>query len=148
MWWVLFIGKNMEAKCLTVLLVYSHSSDKELIKKIMVEYGFDVTLVPDKVSATEEALQHKFDVMLVDIDLGGMEDEGLEVVSQIKQLCIINKTTPIMGITPCNESRHNKESKAVCLDGYINPPFKHTDANDIYSFLIQKHLQDLKRTLL
>ena len=134
----------MDTQRLKVLLINSHKPDNEVIKMVMLQHGFDVTLVSAQASAMKEALQHKYDIILMDINLNGIEESGFEIASQIKKNCAINKTTPMIGVMSSDEPGYNKKSKVVGMEGYINHPFEHADANYVYSLIVNKHLQDFK----
>jgi CheY-like chemotaxis protein len=100
----------------------------------MTQQGCQVDLASDGAMALEKAMRTRYDVILMDIGLGDGPD-GFEVTAQIKELCPLNKATPVMAVTAHNEPEFREKALEYGMIGYFNKPFTPDDAQIVIDTL-------------
>ena len=106
-----------------------------LVVKKLLEKDFDVVNVPDGESCLELVRKEKFDIILMDINLGAGKMDGVETMKQVKSMENY-KSTPVIVITsyamPGDRRRFLKEG----FDFYFEKPIeRHALIHQIKWFL-------------
>jgi CheY-like chemotaxis protein len=106
---------------LSVLIADDTPAYQKIIRQILQDRGHTVTHVSNGKQAVECYLQHRFDVIVVDVQMPVMN--GFEVASWIRsQEKSAFIRTPIVAITAHGKSTANDESMAVGIDAYLTKP--------------------------
>src|SRR5689334_105421 len=104
---------------MNVLIVEDNASVGRFLRQAMTESGYAVQVVRDGVLAFDTAVHTRFDLILLDVMLPGMN--GFEVCRRLRARDV---TTPILIIT----AKDTLEDKLEGLDGgaddYIVKPFQ------------------------
>lgn len=113
-----------------VLIVEDSMVAQIVLKNQMVEQGCEVDGASNGKSALDNALNNRYDLILMDIGLGDGPD-GFEVTAQIKAQSALNKETLIYAVTAHGEPEYQEKAKAVGMAGYFNKPFTSEIAKSI-----------------
>lgn len=108
-----------------ILVVEDNPVNMELTVDLLESYGYDVVQAEDGFIALQKVKEHKFDLILLDIQLPKMD--GLEVLSKLKADNDVD-FVPVIALT-AHSMRGDAERfiSAGCID-YISKPI------DIHSF--------------
>jgi signal transduction histidine kinase/CheY-like chemotaxis protein/streptogramin lyase len=108
---------------LRVLLAEDNIVNRKLVQHLMDKRGHDIVSVEDGVQAVEKITKEHFDVVLMDVQMPGMD--GLEATRQIRALeKVLGTRTPILAIT-ANAMRGDQDSCLQAgMDGYVAKPFE------------------------
>lgn len=102
-----------------ILVVEDSTVIMELIRFLLTTFGYESKEARDGVEALEIAKESRFDLILLDIQLPGLD--GLEVLREIKRLPEVNRT-PVIALTAhAIQGDENRFLKAGC-NGYISKP--------------------------
>lgn len=102
-----------------VLVVEDTPLNMELCNDLLEVAGFIVYEATDANEAIQQARQDKFDIILMDIQLPGMD--GLTATKIIKEDSV-NKDTPIVVLTAYAMKGDKEKIEASGCDGYITKP--------------------------
>ncbi len=102
-----------------ILLVDDEPLNLELAKDLLEVAGYVVCEAADADEAIEQAKQSKFDLILTDIQLPGMD--GLTATKIIKKDSM-NKDTPVVALTAYAMRGDKEKIEAAGCDGYITKP--------------------------
>ena len=113
---------------LDILLVEDMETNQFVATKMLKNLGHTVTVAENGQKGVDAALRHKYDVILMDIQMPVMD--GVEATTQIRQYeqdGIMTGYTPIVAMT-AHALRENKDSyMAAGMDGYVvKPLYTHT----------------------
>lgn len=117
-----------------ILIVEDTLIAQVVLKGHMLDAGCSVDTASDGESALKQALDTKYDLILMDIGLGDGPD-GFEVCRLIRQKSKINQKTPIMAVTAHGEPEYNEKAKKVGMEGYFTKPFTPEDASKIMDYM-------------
>lgn len=109
-------------KKVKVLYVEDVESNRFLVHNLMAEFNLDCTLASSGAEALELTMHTKFDIILMDIQMPGMD--GYQTAVKIQQQRGKNRATPIVAFTaePLTEKLKAKLSKHNLRD-VITKPF-------------------------
>jgi signal transduction histidine kinase len=116
-----------------VLYVEDDPSSMLLVHRILQSEGYQVVTTSDGLSATEFAIQESPDLILMDINIGGLD--GYEVTTKLRSVEKLN-TIPIIAVTASTLDGDRERALAAGCNGYIPKPIDvDTFANQVNSFL-------------
>ncbi|MBU1262165.1 response regulator [bacterium] len=125
-----------------ILVVEDTPLNMELCRDLLEVAGYTVYEATDARQAIEQAKQERFDLILMDIQLPGMD--GLSVTRIIKGESI-NKETPIVALTAYAMAGDKEKIEAAGCDGYITKPINTREfAQTIAGFLRRLGKEDTK----
>jgi len=101
-----------------ILLLEDDPILSEIIEEFLVEHGFHVTLFFDGKAALDAIFEHKFDLLLLDINVPSLN--GFELLKEIKTARI---TTPVIFITSLDQINDVKKGFALGAEDYLKKPF-------------------------
>ncbi len=102
-----------------ILLIEDEPNVAGLINRGLNENGYSVTVAPDGTMGHQMALQHDFDVIILDIMLPGMN--GMEVCRQLR---LAKNITPILFLTALGTTENIVAGLDAGGDDYLVKPFK------------------------
>lgn len=110
----------MSAVIQRVLLVEDNDDNRYLARVLLEAEGLEVVEVPDGVSAVDLARAETFDLVLLDLQLPGMD--GFEVARQIRRGSSCD--APIIAVSAFAMSSDRRRAFAAGCVGYIEKPIE------------------------
>ncbi|MFN2269857.1 MAG: ATP-binding protein [Anaerolineae bacterium] len=104
---------------LKVLYVEDDPACMLLVHRLLESEGFQVVTTSDGLSATEFAMYEKPDLILMDINIGGLD--GYEVTTKLRGLPELD-STPIVAVTAATLDGDRGRALASGCNGYISKP--------------------------
>lgn len=105
------------------LLLVEDAVDNQLLVKIILEmHGALVTCANDGHSGIEKAKQRRYDVILMDVQMPGMD--GFEATQQIK---LSGCTTPVVALTAHAMQEEREHALKFGFDDYLTKPINRLD---------------------
>jgi DNA-binding response OmpR family regulator len=101
-----------------ILLLEDDPILSEIIEEFLVEHGLHVKLFYDGKEALDAIFEHKFDLLLLDINVPSLN--GFELLKEIKNARI---TTPVIFITSLDQISDVKKGFALGAEDYLKKPF-------------------------
>ena len=118
----------------TILYVEDDISSQRLVDRILKAEGFDVLLASDGISAIEVAQENKPDLILMDINMSGLD--GYEVTTRLRTISGLEKT-PIIALTAATLRGDRERAIVAGCTGYIPKPIDvDTFADQVRSYLV------------
>ena len=111
----------------TILVVDDSLSQRNALKLLLVDSGFDVQTATDGIDALEKVRLELPAVMLVDMEMPRMN--GLELTQAIKSQSATSHI-PIVMITSRSQTKHRQQAKAAGVDDYLTKPFNENEVVD------------------
>ena len=111
-----------------VLVAEDVKTNQILIKTLLVNMGADVTIVEDGDEAVEEALNHEFDLIFMDIQMPRMN--GYDATKALKKA---GMTTPIVALTATAMKGDEEKCLEAGCDGYLAKPIDQTQLVELLS---------------
>ena len=102
-----------------VLYVEDDPACMLLVHRLLESEGFQVVTTSDGLSATEFAMYEKPDLILMDINIGGLD--GYEVTTKLRGLPELD-STPIVAVTAATLDGDRGRALASGCNGYISKP--------------------------
>lgn len=102
-----------------VMLVEDNQMNSRLVEYVLNRDGFTVSVMADAEQAIRAAADDPPDIMLMDIQLPGMD--GLEATRQLKKNPVTAKI-PIVAITAHAMTGDEERIRAAGCEGYISKP--------------------------
>ncbi len=99
-----------------------------LAERILKRYGLEVVMVDNGKEAVEKALQESFDLILMDIQMPGLN--GLEATKKLREEGI---TTPIVALTAYAMPEDRANCMAAGCDDYISKPIDQDELRRVLS---------------
>ncbi len=127
-----------------VLVVEDEPAISSFIKKGLEENGYEVTPCFDGNSAIKLAERNKFDIVLLDIILPGMN--GTEVCHEFRQT--LKLETPIIMLTALGTTEDIVEGLHTGADDYLTKPFKFKELLARMTALLRRTEKNLTTKLL
>jgi len=116
-------SKVMPIEGLKVLLVEDNELNAMLAKKVLGDWNWKVELAENGFTALEKAKQNGFDVVLMDIQLPGMD--GYETTRRIRnEFQEPQKNVAIIAMTAHAMVGEEEKCLEAGMDGYISKPFE------------------------
>ena len=109
---------------LEVLVVDDVAMNRDIAAAFLRLAGHEVTCVDNGLAAVEAVAAAKFDVVLMDVQMPGMD--GLEATREIRALPGPCACVPIIAITAQAFSEQVTKCKAAGMTGHVAKPFQHT----------------------
>ena len=100
-----------------ILIIEDEVSIAELEKDYLELSGFEVIMKTDGISGMREALDHEYDLIILDIMLPGID--GFEILKNVRAV----KDTPILMVTAKKEDIDKIRGLGTGADDYITKPF-------------------------
>ena len=110
-----------------ILVVDDSLSQRNALKLLLVDSGFQVQTATDGIDALEKVRLHLPAVMLVDMEMPRMN--GLELTQAIKSQSATGHI-PIVMITSRSQAKHREQAKAAGVDNYLTKPFNENEVVD------------------
>jgi len=111
----------------TILVVDDSLSQRNALKLLLIDSGFEVQTATDGIDALEKVRLHLPAVMLVDMEMPRMN--GLELTQAIKGQSATGHI-PIVMITSRSQAKHRQQAKAAGVDDYLTKPFNENEVVD------------------
>ncbi len=115
-----------------ILLLEDDPLLAELIEEHLEESGFEVEHYVDGEDAEDAILSHKFDILLLDVNVPGIS--GFELLRSMRER---KDFTPVLMITSRNTSADLKEGFDIGCDDYIKKPFEFEELDARISHIIR-----------
>jgi signal transduction histidine kinase len=108
-----------QADCPRILYVEDDPASRVLVRRVLTTEGYRVEFVEDGVSALQVARQVQPDLILMDINIGGLD--GYEVATRLRSLEDISRV-PIVAVTAAVLHGDRERALISGCDGYIPKP--------------------------
>ena len=110
---------------LRVLLADDLEVNRQLIQELLVQRGHRLEVVDSGKAAVASARARDFDVILMDVEMPGMN--GLEAARAIRAAELpLGKHTPILAVTANDSPEDNEKVRNAGMDGHLLKPFGRT----------------------
>jgi signal transduction histidine kinase/DNA-binding response OmpR family regulator len=106
----------------SVLVIDDDAYSRKLCELILTRWGMQVHLANDGQEAMEQVQNHRFDVVLTDIQLPGIS--GKTVARNIRR---VDKNVPILALTANILSNEDDFFKNTAISGFLLKPFTEQD---------------------
>ncbi len=118
----------------TILYVEDDTSSQRLVERILRAEGFDVLLADDGISAIEIAQKDKPDLILMDINMSGLD--GYEVTTRLRTILGMEEI-PIIAVTAATLRGDRERAIVAGCTGYIPKPINvDSFADQVRSYLV------------
>lgn len=121
-----------------ILYVEDTPASQRLVQRILMAEGFDVSVANDGIKAIELARKEKPDLILMDINIGGMD--GYEVTTRLRTIEGLEKA-PIVAVTAATLDGDRERALVAGCDGYITKPID----VDTFPNQVREYLTGTKR---
>ena len=111
-----------EARSLTVLVVDDQAINRTVASALLQHLGHDCVLAHGGEDALERAAAQRFDVILMDIQMPGMD--GMTVTRRIRRDIPLNADTPIHALTASAMAEDRALYQAAGMDGCLGKPLQ------------------------
>ena len=109
-----------EARPARILVVDDSPVNRELVGVLLSVFGHALTEAGGGVEAVEAATSEAFDLILMDLQMPGMD--GLTAAREIRQLCPLNRATPIVALSANILPVHLEACREAGMDDHIGKP--------------------------
>ena len=103
-----------------ILVVEDTEDNRRIMHDLLTNAGFDMLDAKDGESGVAMAMQHRPDLILMDIQLPGMD--GYEVTRRIKADPAM-RSIPIIAVTSYALSGEEQKARAAGCDEYVPKPY-------------------------
>jgi CheY-like chemotaxis protein/HPt (histidine-containing phosphotransfer) domain-containing protein len=106
-----------------ILVVEDNPINQQLARQLLIKLGYTATLAESGLEALEALSQKRFDLILMDIMMPGMD--GLETTRQIRQREAASgkgEHVPIIAVTANAVAGDKEHCLAAGMDGYVTKP--------------------------
>jgi two-component system, cell cycle response regulator DivK len=103
-----------------ILVVEDTTDNRRILRDLFINAGFDVIEAANGVDGIEAALQHHPDVVLMDMELPGID--GYEATRRIKARSETSRIA-VIAVTAYALSGDEAKARAAGCDGYVAKPF-------------------------
>jgi len=116
-----------------ILVVEDNPTNAELMSYLLRAFGHEVVVKPDGLSGFQAALQDRFDIILSDILMPGID--GYELAQRIKANGQL-QSIPLIAVTALAMVGDRERAVTAGFDGYISKPIEpRTFVSEIEKFL-------------
>ena len=105
---------------LEVLVVEDNPANRTFLQAALQDAGHSAALAESGPQALEEVLRRRFDLVLMDIQLPGMD--GLETARRIRALAGSNGRPSLIALTAYSRREDEESARQAGMDGYISKP--------------------------
>jgi two-component system copper resistance phosphate regulon response regulator CusR len=102
-----------------ILVVEDEANIVSVIKRGLAEHGFEVSIAVNGLTGLEMALNHTFDLIILDVMLPGMD--GIQICKHIREK---NANIPILMLTALDSTENIVTGLDSGADDYMVKPFK------------------------
>lgn len=113
------MGIEVGIKRKKILYVEDDPACMLLVHRVLESEGFQVVTTADGLSATEFAVNEKPDLILMDINIGGLD--GYEVATRLRSIAALN-AIPIVAVTASTMDGDRERALAAGCNGYVSKP--------------------------
>lgn len=113
-----FTSSKVEPGIKKFLIVEDNQINQFVLQKIIQKAGHQATIAENGQVAVDIAKKHKFDFILMDINMPIMD--GIEATKQIR---LFDNLTPIIGVTALSDYSSQKQSFNAGMNKFITKPF-------------------------
>lgn len=113
---------NKELNTISVLVVEDNHINQMVTRKMLEKQGIKSTIVENGYLAVDEAKRQNFDMILMDINMPGMD--GFETATAIREF---NESIPIIALTATDRFEIEKQLKQSSINDVIVKPFNNED---------------------
>lgn len=125
----------LNPESIKILVAEDNYINQKLINKLLINKGYDVTIVDDGQKVLDELEKEKYHLILMDIQMPVMD--GYQSTKIIRAKEITNGTyIPIIAVTAFAMESDKQKCFEIGMDDYISKPF---NKDDFYK-IIEKHL--------
>ncbi|HRE40587.1 MAG TPA: response regulator [Ignavibacteria bacterium] len=125
----------LKPESIKILVAEDNYINQKLINKLLINKGYDVTIVDDGQKVLDEIEKAKYHLVLMDIQMLVMD--GYQSTKIIRAKEITNGTyIPIIAVTAFAMESDKQKCFEIGMDDYISKPF---NKDDFYK-IIEKHL--------
>uniref|UniRef100_A0A7C4EKS1 Response regulator n=1 Tax=Thermodesulfovibrio aggregans TaxID=86166 RepID=A0A7C4EKS1_9BACT len=111
----------------TILVVDDNEDSRELVKKILKKYGYEIIEAIDGEEAIAKAIAYRPDLILMDISIPKID--GYEVTKRLKAR-VDFKDTPIIAFTAHAMRGDQEKALQAGCNGYISKPINVREFHD------------------
>jgi DNA-binding response OmpR family regulator len=116
---IIAVSAFMSLNNMQILVIEDDVRVAELIKRVLEEHGFDVTLAYDGASGKKLALANSYDLLITDVILPKLN--GLELS---KEMRLLKPDMPILMVTALGTTDDKVEGFDAGADDYLTKPFE------------------------
>ncbi len=103
-----------------LLVVDDVAVNRELVRSMLLPYGYEITEATGGAEAVKMAMAARFDLILMDLQMPGMD--GLAATRAIRATCEPNRLTPIVALSANVLPRHLSECAEAGMNDHIGKP--------------------------
>ena len=103
-----------------LLLVDDVAMNRDLVKLMLLPYGYDITEASGGAEAVKKATAKQFDLILMDLQMPGMD--GLAAARAIRANSELNRLIPILAVSANVLSQHRTECLSAGMNDHIAKP--------------------------
>jgi signal transduction histidine kinase/ActR/RegA family two-component response regulator len=107
------------------LLVDDNQVNRLLGSRLLNQLGVEVIEAADGFEALERLQQHPVDVVLMDLQMPGMD--GLEATRRIRRGEALNPSIPVIAMTANVLAEHRRQCEEAGMQGFLAKPFRRDD---------------------
>lgn len=111
-----------DLKASRVLVVEDNPVNMALVRRMLERRGCDVTLAVDGQEAVEASLLHRFDLILMDLQMPRMD--GFEAARAIRELQHPNAHVPIIALTACVMPSERERCMEAGMNDHVSKPIE------------------------
>jgi len=104
-----------------VLVVDDHEINRRTLAQVLEAFGLDVTLAADGESALVLAGETRFDVVLMDVNMPGLD--GLDTTRRLRADGL-NQQTPVVAVTGAVSPAEMAACRAAGMQDFVEKPFE------------------------
>jgi PAS domain S-box-containing protein len=116
---------------LDILLVEDHPINQKLVSILLEKMGHVCTLASDGFEALEKSAQHKFDLILLDVMMPGLD--GISALKQLRERELkegASPPTPVIMVTAYAMTGDRERFLDMGADGYVSKPISNEALRD------------------
>jgi signal transduction histidine kinase len=137
------MGVELDVKRRKILYVEDDPACMLLVHRVLESEGFQVVTTADGLSATEFAVNEKPDLILMDINIGGLD--GYEVATRLRSISALD-AIPIVAVTASTMDGDRERALAAGCNGYISKPIDVDRFPDQVSQFLQGRSEEIEST--
>lgn len=122
-------------KTIKVLVAEDNYINQKLISKLLLNKGYDITIVDDGQKVLDALEKDKYHIILMDIQMPIMDGYQATKLIRAKEITS-GKYIPIIAVTAFAMESDRQKCFEIGMDDYISKPF---NKDDFYK-IIEKHL--------